>query len=183
MQYLQLQLTRPARAWLKQLPRNSFDSWGDFECEFIQNFRETYKRPTTIEQLCACKQRFDESIRTYIQRWNILKNDSEDFCEESAVEDFKRGLRRTDSKEELGRLKPRAVAHLMEIANRWADGEDSIRNEHNLSPDQEDMDAQYLTDGGRRYDRNGERRRKRKNRPMTTQMESRWSQLDSRDRR
>ena len=52
----------------------------------------------------------------------------------------------------------------MDIANRWADGEDSLRNERDHTPDDDDTDARYPTDSGRRGGRNSDRRRKRKNR-------------------
>ena len=52
----------------------------------------------------------------------------------------------------------------MDIANRWADGEDSLHSNRARSPDDDDADARYPTDTGRRRDRNSDRRRKRKSR-------------------
>jgi hypothetical protein len=37
--------------------------------------------------------------------------------------------------EEIGRIKPRAVLELMEIANRFADGEDVYNNKRGRSPE------------------------------------------------
>jgi hypothetical protein len=39
---------------------------------------------------------------------------------------FLASLIRRDFKEELGRCKPKTIDHLMSLANKWADGEDSI---------------------------------------------------------
>ena len=54
MQYLQLQLTGSARAWLKSLPSSTIGSWEDLVYDFVQNFQATYKRPATIEELRSC---------------------------------------------------------------------------------------------------------------------------------
>jgi hypothetical protein len=37
--------------------------------------------------------------------------------------------------EEIGRAKPRIVAELMEVANRFADGEDAYNNKRGCSPE------------------------------------------------
>src|SRR4051812_44550616 len=91
---------------------------------FIENFKSTYKRPTSLEELRACKQGTRESLRAYIQRWTILKNSAEDIADESATDAFRRGLQRIEFKEQLGRMKVRTIARLLEQANSWADGED-----------------------------------------------------------
>jgi hypothetical protein len=135
MQSLQLQLKGSARAWLRGLPEGSVSSWDNLVYIFIRNFQSTYKRPASIEELQACAQRSGESIRSYIQRWTILKNTAEDISEERAIDAFNTGLRRRDLKEELRRVKPKTIAHQMDIANRSADGEDSLHNSHARSID------------------------------------------------
>ena len=164
MQCLQLQLKGSARAWLKSLPAESIGTWDDLVHSFVRNFQATYKRQASFEEVRACAQRSNKSIRSYIQRWTILKNAAEDISEERAIDAFIGGLRRQEFKEELGRVKPKTIGHLMDIANRWADGEDSLHRNRARSPDDDDADARYPTDTGRRRDRNSDRRRKRKDR-------------------
>ena len=79
MQYLQLQLTGSARAWLKSLPADTIGSWNDLVTTFTQNFQGTYKRPATAEELRTCVQGSSESLRSYIQRWTIMKNTVEEI--------------------------------------------------------------------------------------------------------
>jgi hypothetical protein len=74
MQSLQLHLTGAARSWLNTLPNDSIGSWGELEGQFARNFRSTYKRPTSLEEVKSCMQRRDETLRSYIQRWSIIKN-------------------------------------------------------------------------------------------------------------
>jgi hypothetical protein len=74
MKCLQLQLKGSTHAWLKSLPPGSIKSWEDLVYDFVQNFQATYKRPASVEQLPACTQRNNESIRSYIRRWINVKN-------------------------------------------------------------------------------------------------------------
>jgi hypothetical protein len=67
-------------------------------------------------------------MRSYIQRWNIIKNSAENVSDERAIDAFSNGLRCKDFIEELGRANPKTIAQLMDIANRWADGEDAFHN-------------------------------------------------------
>ena len=93
-----------------------------------------------------------------------MKNNAEDILDETTVESFRNGLRRKDLREPLGRERVRMVSHLMEIANTWADGEESVHDDHPQSLKDDDVDALYANEGGRRYTRDAGQRRKRKNR-------------------
>ena len=110
-------LETSARHWLKNLPRGSISSWKQFCSAFIENFKSTYKRPASLEELRACKQGTRESLRGYIQRWTILKNSAEDISDERAIDAFRRGLQRVEFKEQLGQMKVRTLTRLLELAN------------------------------------------------------------------
>jgi hypothetical protein len=73
MQSLQLHLTGAAWSWLSTLPNESIGSWGELENQFERNFRSTYKRPASIEEVKSYMQRKGETLRSYIQRWSIIK--------------------------------------------------------------------------------------------------------------
>jgi hypothetical protein len=128
MQSLQLHLTGTARSWLSTLPIESIGSWGELENQFARNFRSTYKCPASLEEVKSCMQRKGETLHSYIQRWSIIKNSVEDVSDELAVDTFSAGLCRLDLLEELGRARPRTVSELIEIASRFADGEDGYNN-------------------------------------------------------
>jgi hypothetical protein len=73
-------------------------------------------------------QQCNETLRAYIQRWSIIKNSAVEVSQERAIDAFTLGLRRGDLVEEMGRIKPKTVSDLMDIANRFADGEDACNN-------------------------------------------------------
>ena len=128
MQCLQLQLQGAARAWLNNLPHGSIRGWEELVYSFVCNFKGTYKRPASIEELRCCQQRSGESLRSYIQRCSIIKNSAENISKDRGIDAFKGGVRRIELRKELGHSKPKTIDHLMEIANQWADGEDSVKN-------------------------------------------------------
>jgi hypothetical protein len=135
MQSLQLHLTGAARSWLNTLSNDSIGSWGELESQFARNFRSTYKRPASLEEIKSCVQKKDETLRSYIQCWSVIKNSAEDVSDERAIDAFSAGLRRSDLVEEIGRTKPMTVSKLMEVANRFADGENAYNNKRGRSPE------------------------------------------------
>jgi hypothetical protein len=80
-------------------------------------------------------QRKGETLCSYIQRWSIIKNSAEDVSDERAVDAFSAGLRHSDLMEDLGRTRPKIVSELIEIARRFADGEDAYNNKRERSPE------------------------------------------------
>jgi hypothetical protein len=150
MQSLQLHLTGAARSWLNTLPNDSIGSWGELESQFAKKFRSTYKRPASLEEIKSCVPRKDETLRSYIQRWSVIKNSAEDISDERAIDAFSAGLRRLDLVEEVGRTKPRTLSELIEVANRFDDGEDVYNNKRGRSPEVDRASRQR-----RRY-RNGD---------------------------
>jgi hypothetical protein len=135
MQSLQLHLTGTAWSWLNTLPNESIGSWGELESQFIRDFRSTYKCPASLEEVKVCIQRKGETLRSFIQRWSVIKNSVEDISDERAIDAFLAGLRRSHLVEEIGRTRPTTVGELMEEANRCADGEDAYNNKIGRSPE------------------------------------------------
>jgi hypothetical protein len=83
-----------------------------------------------------------ETLRSYIQRWSIIKNSTEDVSDESVVDAFSASLHRSDLVEELGRTRPKMVSELIEIASRFADGEDAYNNKRASSPEVDRVNRQ-----------------------------------------
>jgi hypothetical protein len=134
MQSLQLHLTGAARSWCSKLEKETIGSWEDLTKQFTSNFRSTYKRPASIEEVKVCVQQRDETLRAYIQRWSLIKNSAVEVLNERAIDAFIIRLRQRDLVEEMDRIKPKTVSDLMDIANRFADGEDVCNNKRTRSP-------------------------------------------------
>jgi hypothetical protein len=87
-------------------------------------------------------QRKGETLRSYIQRWCVIKNSAEDVSNERVIDAFLAELRRSDLVEEIGRTRPTTVAELMEDANKFADGEDAYNNKRGRSPEVDRISTQ-----------------------------------------
>jgi hypothetical protein len=142
MQSLQLHLTGVARSWLNTLPNESIGSWGELKSQFARNFRSTYKHLASLEEVKACVQRKGETLRSYIQRWSVIKNSAEDVSDERAIDAFSAELRWSDLVEEIGRTRPATVAELMEEANKFAVGEYAYNNKRGRSLEVDRMSRQ-----------------------------------------
>jgi hypothetical protein len=101
---------------------------GGLTRQFTSNFNSTYKRPASIEEVKTCMQQRNESLRSYIQWWSIIKNSAVDVSDKRAIDAFMIGLQRADLVKEMGQIKPKTMADLMYIANRFADGKDAYHN-------------------------------------------------------
>jgi hypothetical protein len=150
MQSLQLHLTSVARSWLSKLEKEIIGSWEELTKQFMSNFKSIYKQPASIEEVKACVQQRNETLRAYIQRWSIIKNSAVKVSDERAIDAFTLRLRRGDLVEEMGIIKLKTISDLLDIANRFADGEDACNNKWTQSPED---------DRGNRY--GGQRRRSR----------------------
>jgi hypothetical protein len=113
---------------LSKLEKETIGSWEELTKQFTSNFKSTYKRPASIEEVKACVQQRGEILRAYIQRWSIIKNSAVKVLDEKAIDAFIVGLRRGDLVEEMGRIKPKIVSDLMDVAKRFVDGEDACNN-------------------------------------------------------
>jgi hypothetical protein len=156
MQILQFHLTDAARSWLGKLEREIIGSWDELTKQFTSNFKSTYKQPTSIEDVKSCIQNRNESLRSYIQRWIIIKNSPVDVSDERAIDAFMLGLRRGHLFEEMGRIKKNTISDLMDIANRFADGKDACNNKRTRSP-KDDRGNRYINQRqrSRNYDNYG----------------------------
>jgi hypothetical protein len=130
MQSLQLHLTSTARSWLSKVPDDSIGTWGELEDQFTRNFLSTYTRSASIEEVKSCIQKSGDMLCSYRQRWSVIKNSAKNNSDERAIDAFAFGLSRLNLVEELERIRPRTVLELMEVANRFTDGEDAYHKEH-----------------------------------------------------
>jgi hypothetical protein len=80
-------------------------------------------------------QKKGKTLRSYIQHWSAIKNSAEDVSNERAIDAFSAGLHHSDLVEEIGRTRPRTVSELMEVANRFTNGEDAYNNKRGRSPE------------------------------------------------
>jgi hypothetical protein len=120
---------------LSKLEKETIGSWEDLTKQFTSNFRSTCKRPASIEEVKACVHQHDKTLWAYIQRWSLIKNSAVEVSDERAIDAFIIGLRQRDLVEEMGRIKPKILSDLTNVANRFVDREDACNNKRTRSPE------------------------------------------------
>jgi hypothetical protein len=85
---------RGSTVMVRKNQKGNDGSWHELAKQFTGNFKSTYKRPASTEELKACTQKSGESLCSYIHRWSIIKNSAEDVSNERAIDAFVLGLHR-----------------------------------------------------------------------------------------
>jgi hypothetical protein len=89
--YLPIVLGQDALQWLRHLPRHCVDDWSDFSRCFTANFQSLSDKPTQPWDLKSIKRRGDETLRSYLKRFQAMRNRIPEVTEAAVIEDFYRG--------------------------------------------------------------------------------------------
>ncbi|KAI4994120.1 hypothetical protein ZWY2020_028397 [Hordeum vulgare] len=127
MKHLPLMVDGLARAWLNQLAPLSIYSWADLARVFVRTFEGTFKCPAGLVELQHCVQKPNEPLRDFIQRWTTLYHTMENVTEHQAVCAFKAGVWYRELYLKFGRTSDISMSKMMEIAARYANGEEEDR--------------------------------------------------------
>jgi hypothetical protein len=89
--YLPIVLGQDALQWLRHLPRHCIDDWSDFSRRFTANFQSLSDKPVQPWDLKSIKRRGDETLRSYLKRFQTMRNRIPEVAEAAVIEDFYRG--------------------------------------------------------------------------------------------
>ncbi|XP_042441425.1 uncharacterized protein LOC122026771 [Zingiber officinale] len=85
-------LSGPAQRWFTRLPIGSIRSFKDFRAAFLHHFASSCRHQKTSVNLFSLKQGPQETLRTYIQRFNQVAMDIPAVSLEVLVNAFTQGL-------------------------------------------------------------------------------------------
>jgi hypothetical protein len=88
--YLSIVLGQDALQWLRHLPRHCIDDWSDFSRRFIANFQSLSDKSAQPWDLKSIRCRGDETLRSYLKRFQTMRNHIPEVVEASVIEDFYR---------------------------------------------------------------------------------------------
>jgi hypothetical protein len=89
--YLPIVLGQDALQWLRYLPRHCIDDWSDFSRRFTANFQSLSDKPAQPWDLKSIKRQGDETLRSYLKRFQTMRNRIPEVTEAAVIEDFYRG--------------------------------------------------------------------------------------------
>jgi hypothetical protein len=111
--YLPIVLGQDALQWLRHLPRHCIDDWGVFSRRFTANFQSLSDKPAQPWDLKSIKRRGDKTLRSYLKRFQTMRNRIPEVTEAAVIEDFYRGSNDSASSEPYyrrRRLPPRSYS-------------------------------------------------------------------------
>jgi hypothetical protein len=123
---LPLFLSDAARAWLEHLPPAQISNWDDLVKAFAGNFQGTYVRPGNSWDLQNCRQQTGESLRDYIRRFSKQRTELSNITDSDVSGTFLAGTTCRDLVSKLGRKTPTRASELMDIATKFASGQDAV---------------------------------------------------------
>jgi hypothetical protein len=85
--YLPIVLGQDALQWLQ----HCIDDWSDFSRRFIANFQSPSDKPAQPWDLKSIRRRGDETLRSYLKRFQTMRNCIPEVAEVAVIEDFYRG--------------------------------------------------------------------------------------------
>jgi hypothetical protein len=123
---LPLFLSDAARAWLEHLPPAQISNWDNLVKAFARNFHGTYVRPGNSWDLRSCRQQPGESLREYIRRFSKQRTELPNITDSDVIGVFLAGTTCRDLVSKLGRKTPTKASELMDIATKFASGQEAI---------------------------------------------------------
>jgi hypothetical protein len=123
---LSLFLSDAARAWLEHLPPAQISNWDDLVKAFAGNFQGTYVCPGNSWDLRSCRQQPGESLRDYIRRFSKQRTELPNITDSDVIGAFLAGTTCRDLVSKLGRKTPTRASELMDIATKFASGQEAV---------------------------------------------------------
>jgi hypothetical protein len=124
---LPLFLSDAARAWLEHLPPAQISNWDDLVKAFAGNFQGTYVRPGNSWDLRSCRQQPGEFLRDYIRRFSKQRTELPNITDSDVIDAFLAGTTCRDLVSKLGRKTPTRASELMDIAIKFASGQEAVK--------------------------------------------------------
>jgi hypothetical protein len=119
-------LSDTARAWLEHLPPGQISNWDDLVQAFADSFQGTYVRHGNSWDLRSCHQQPGESLWDYIRRFSKQRTELPNVTDSNVIGAFLASTTCRDLVSKLGRKTPTWVSELMDIATKFASGQEAV---------------------------------------------------------
>ena len=127
-----------ALSWLLNLPKSTINMWEELCKCFVANFKGTYERALTDNDLCAVGQKPGETLRKFIQRFSQVRNKIPNIPDTQVISAFRAGVTDTRMLEKLGiHDSLTSVVKLFDLADKCAKAEEGrlfVKNEPKTEP-------------------------------------------------
>ncbi|XP_073129061.1 uncharacterized protein [Henckelia pumila] len=120
-------LVDSAQRWFEKLEPQSVRSFAEFKQVFLQHFGSSKRYKKTAYSLFEAKQSGEESLRTYIKRFNKITLEVPTCAQETKITAFTQGLREGEFFKSLVKKAPRTFEDLLARAKKYINMEEAQR--------------------------------------------------------
>jgi hypothetical protein len=125
--YLPIVLGQDALQWLRHLPRHYIDDWSDISRRFTANFQSLSDKPAQPWDLKSIKRRGDETLRSYLKRFQTMRNRIPEVAEAAVIEDFYRASNDSVFVRAILQKVPTTSEQLFQEADLYITADDELR--------------------------------------------------------
>jgi hypothetical protein len=111
---------------IRNLPLGQISNWDNLVQAFAGNFQGTYMRPGNSWDLRSCRQQPGESLRDYIRRFSKQRTELPNVTDSDVIGAFLASTTCRDLVSKLGRKTPTRASELMNIATKFASGQEAV---------------------------------------------------------
>ncbi|XP_073121284.1 uncharacterized protein [Henckelia pumila] len=119
--------------WFEKLEPQSVRSFAKFKQVFLQHFGSSKRYKKTAYSLFEAKQSGEESLRTYIKRFNKIALEVPTCAQETKITDFTQGLREGEFFKSLVKKAPRTFEDLLARAEKYINMEEAQRQKKEVT--------------------------------------------------
>ncbi|XP_075640311.1 uncharacterized protein LOC142612066 [Castanea sativa] len=159
-------LRGPTRVWYSRLTPNSINTFKELSTQFASHFIEEHRYKKSTACLMNIKQRKDETVRSYITRFNKETLSIDEANDKMLVATFTNGLRKGKFLFFLYKNDPKTMSDVLYKATKYMNAEDALlaRKE---KPRKRERQEETRQDRGRKAPRTGDGQEDRRFKPPT----------------
>ena len=159
-------LKGPARIWFSRLTPNSISTFKELSAQFASHFFRGHRYKKSMAYLMSIKQREDETLRSYIARFNkesLLIDEADDKI---LVVAFTNGLWKGKFLFSLYKNSPKIMSNVLYRTTKYMNAEDALLAQEE-KPRKRERQEDTQQDRGQKMARTGELREDRRSKPPT----------------
>ena len=121
-------LTNTAQRWFHRLLKNSISTFEELIEQFRTRFITNISPKKSINDLRLCKQDDNETLRSYLDRFNKIAMQIEHLSNELAIDALKFGTKLRKLRDKITTKKPQTFSEAMAIATKLIDLDEDRRD-------------------------------------------------------
>ena len=153
-----------ARIWFSRLTPNSINTFKELSAQFTSHFIGGHRYKKSTACLMSIKQREDETLRTYITRFNKEALSIDKVDDKILVAAFTNGLRKGKFLFSLYKNDPKTISEVLYRATKYMNAEDALSAREDKPRKRERLEDTRQDHGGKKL-RTGDRRDEKRSKP------------------